>query len=484
MGHDVVVVGGGIGGLTVAALLAARGVNTCLLERQSQVGGCTGRIEFSGYDFEPGMGLYTSWGPGEIYEQIFSELPVESPEATLINSDYVVRLGRDDISLKKDDDAFFDQLRRAFPECPQPAVDFYQLVGRLNTLWSQRAESGRGVLGKTLRRFWSNTPTNKDLELSKTQTTLSLATTTSPRFQTFIDAQLKAILQTSIDRCAFLPACLALSLPRSPLYSISGGTASLAECLAQAIKSAGGLVRLNTPVLRLAYDETGIALGVDLLSGETVNAKHAIISNLTVWDTYGKLVGLNRTPARVKNQLANIESSGVYVIYAAIDDLTAERMPARNFLCAGVESKPEENLSTEFTISISEATKAGKRPATIKTTTNVEPWFSFQASEEDYEDRDQQALERFWQQIHRSLPELGAGIEVIETANPRTYYDLNRRKLGMVMGFERTPANIQTAFEYTTSVPNLFLIGDTMAPTFGLASIVNSALSLAKQLTK
>ena len=36
MVHEVVVVGGGIGGLTVAALLAARGVDVCLLERASQ----------------------------------------------------------------------------------------------------------------------------------------------------------------------------------------------------------------------------------------------------------------------------------------------------------------------------------------------------------------------------------------------------------------------------------------------------------------
>jgi phytoene dehydrogenase-like protein len=58
MAYDVVVVGAGIGGLTVAALLAKRGVNTCVLERQSQVGGCIGRVEFSGYDFDPGMGQY------------------------------------------------------------------------------------------------------------------------------------------------------------------------------------------------------------------------------------------------------------------------------------------------------------------------------------------------------------------------------------------------------------------------------------------
>ena len=34
----------------------------------------------------------------------------------------------------------------------------------------------------------------------------------------------------------------------------------------------------------------------------------------------------------------------------------------------------------------------------------------------------------------RRFPNSAADIEVIETANPRTYYDLTRRKLGMVLG--------------------------------------------------
>src|SRR5919205_1608508 len=102
--HDVVVVGGGIGGLTVAALLSTRGLNTCLLERQSQVGGCIARVEFSGYDFEPGMGLYTSFGAGEIYDQLFSELPVAMPEVSLRTSPYVLRrANRSDLALATGD---------------------------------------------------------------------------------------------------------------------------------------------------------------------------------------------------------------------------------------------------------------------------------------------------------------------------------------------------------------------------------------------
>src|ERR687894_829343 len=104
MSYDVVVVGGGIGGLTVAALLSARGVNTCLLERQSQVGGCIARVEFSGYDFEPGMGLYTSFGRGGIYEKLFSELSVNAPEVALLPTPHVTRLadGTDLRSAKED----------------------------------------------------------------------------------------------------------------------------------------------------------------------------------------------------------------------------------------------------------------------------------------------------------------------------------------------------------------------------------------------
>src|SRR5262245_1609685 len=165
--YDVVVVGGGIGGLTVAALLSARGVNTCLLERQSQVGGCIARVEFSGYDFEPGLGLYTSFGPGEVYERLFSNLPVAAPEVSLLQSSYLLR---------------------------------------------------------------------------KDGADKQIATRT--------------------------------------LYSIAGGPASLAERLAESIKLSGGKVRLDSPVLRLAYDESGRAVGIDLLSGERVMARKAIVSNL------------------------------------------------------------------------------------------------------------------------------------------------------------------------------------------------------------
>src|SRR3954463_7538175 len=92
MAYEVVVVGGGMGGLTAAALLAARGVRVCLLEKEARGGGCAVTFERFGYTFEAGASLYASWQPGEIHARVFAELPVEPPEVRPAAPAYVVRL--------------------------------------------------------------------------------------------------------------------------------------------------------------------------------------------------------------------------------------------------------------------------------------------------------------------------------------------------------------------------------------------------------
>ena len=482
MPYDVVVVGGGVGGLTVAALLSARGLSVCLLERQSQVGGCIARIEHGGYEFEPGMGLYTGWGAGEIYDRIFSELRVAKPTAAPIDTHYVVRLTPDtNVELFRSDAELFAELRRAFPECGEQAVEFYKSVAEVASATEpELPKRRRGFLGRLLGT--NITSADQAPSHAHSNTALSYATNTSPRFQRFIDSQLKAFLQTGIDRCAFASASIALTMPRQKLYSVENGIAELAERLAASIKATGGVVRLNAPVLRLAYGQTGQVVGVDLLNGETVEAAKAIVSNLTIWDTYGRLIGLNRTPPQIKAELQQKESCGAYVIYATLEEQTISRLPGINFLAAGAGAA-DENLSDEMTLSVG-ASSDGKAPVTIKTSSEVEPWFSFQTSEEDYVERDQETLEQLWSKLHAAVPEFGSSLEVIETANPRTYYDQTRRKLGMVMGVEANVHFHSSAKFARTSIENVFMVSDTTATIPTVAKVVESAAALADNLTK
>jgi phytoene dehydrogenase-like protein len=465
MVHEVVVVGGGIGGLTVAALLAARGVDVCLFERGSQVGGVVAPVEGFGYNFDPGVGIYPCWEPGEIHDQVFSELPVAQPEVRLETPAYVVRLpDTADVPVVADDDQFLAALAAAFPECANEAISFYrQCSAQCSTL----TESFKR--GKTRNEAQI---VSQDLE------------NTSARFRQFIDAQLHLLAQSSLANCEFQRAACALTIPRRGNYSIKGGAAALANCLADAIKQSGGRVRLNTPVLRLAYDSAGRAKGIDLLTGETIAASRAIISNLTVWDTLGKLVGLNRTPVEIRKMVGSIKGWGAYLVYLGINEATAANLVSDRIVALSeLESDfpPESQFILASAPSWDPRAPVGKRAVTVLTFTDVEEWFTFHESTEELEEQDQTKLEAVWQRLHKALPELGDGIEVIESSTPLDCYELTRRKLGMITwpGLRSSPFSAGSTF-----LENVFMVGDSADACPGLASVTRAALKLADKLTK
>ena len=93
-------------------------------------------------------------------------------------------------------------------------------------------------------------------------------------------------------------------------------------------------------------------------------------------------------------------------------------------------------------------------------------------------------LETWWKMIHAMMPELGAGVEVIETATPRTFYDYTRRRLGMVGGLGQSLDVFGlNSLTHRTSLPNLFMVGDTVFPGQGVAGVTQSALIVANEIT-
>ncbi|MBD0372507.1 MAG: FAD-dependent oxidoreductase [Pyrinomonadaceae bacterium] len=494
MTDEVVVVGGGIGGLTVAALLAARGVKVCLFEKEPRGGGCAVSFERFGYRFEAGASLYASWQPGEIHERVFSELPVPAPEVRRALPPYVVRLPDGiDIPILENDEEFEDALRRSFPECAREAVRFYREIkpmGEALMRVSHRVPDLRTA--STLRRARAialEVRVAARVLRGIRHTAAEHLAQVSDRFRRFIDVQLEIFSQRASADCSYLYAAVALNLPRRGMYAIQGGASGLADTLTESIKRSGGTLRFNSPVLRLAYDAAGRATGVDLLSGERVEATRAVISNLTVWDTYGKLAGSSRTPETVRRRIKNLKGWGAYLLYLGMDEAVAERLPAEHILALtdwqpGKEYTPEE---TQFMFGAAPAwdTRApeGKRAVTVSTFTDAEQWFSFHEDETEHEAQDQEMLERWWERIHRSMPELGAGVEVIETATPRSFYDYTRRRLGMVGGIGQSLDVFgMNSFSHRTAIPNLYMVGDTVFPGQGVAGVTQSALIAANEI--
>jgi phytoene dehydrogenase-like protein len=490
---EVAVVGGGIGGLTIAALLAERGVNVCLLERESRVGGCAANFEKFDYSFEQGYGLYASWQPNGIHARVFSELPVDPPETRLLEPSYVVRLpDQSNVILSGNIDNFEESLRRVFPECAGEAVEFYRSLVEVGGALRRTFQSTPGFLTSSeSQRTYSLLREGRvaaDIVGAAQQTTADKLHGVSPRFRSFVDAQLQALAQAPSSETGYLHAALALTAPLEGMFAIRGGAGALAHRLAESIKRSGGKVRLDAPVLRLSYDSAGQARGLDLLSGETLTASRAIISNLTIWDTYGKLIGLNRTPSDIRQQLKTLHGWGAYLLYLAMDEDAAERIGSDHVLALtewpgeGPYDPERQHLMFAAAPAWDSRAPSGKRAVTVHAFTEVDDWFTFHTDETELEAKDQTMLEQCWQRLHSAMPELGSSIEVIDTANPRTFYELTRRRLGMIGSVAPVLSGSPPLPGYVTALPNVFLISDTTSPG-GLAGLTQAAFVLANHLT-
>src|SRR5271165_2911949 len=75
--YDLVVIGGGMGGLATAALAQRLGLRTALLEAHTKLGGCAGYFGRGPYTFDAGATALMGLGPGEPIGALLGVLGVE-----------------------------------------------------------------------------------------------------------------------------------------------------------------------------------------------------------------------------------------------------------------------------------------------------------------------------------------------------------------------------------------------------------------------
>src|SRR5215204_3455213 len=233
MSFEVVVVGGGIGGLTCAALLSARGVGVCLVERSSRAGGCAASFEHLGHEFETSAGLYACWEPGGLHERVFAELPAAAPEARAVAPAYTVRLPDGaDVRVAGTLEEFSETLRASFPECADGAVRFYRDAAQIADGLRRAARHTPALASASklqLMRLAAGEPRLAPRILgARSDTAARHLADTSARFRRFVDAQLQTFAQATSDACSYLYAAVALTEPLRALYALRGGAQALA----------------------------------------------------------------------------------------------------------------------------------------------------------------------------------------------------------------------------------------------------------------
>lgn len=490
MDYEVVIIGGGIGGLTAGALLSARGVNVGLFERASSVGGLVRAVDEGGLRFDPGAGLHAGWGPGEVHQRVCDELGLPAPAAVQLETPYALRLPDGvEVIVPNSADEFEQQLRTAFPECAEAVVTFYRELEPIAAALERTIARMPGVA--TASRWERAKLIAAEPRMSArilgalADTTEKHLGRTSFRFRRFIDAQLQLCGLCDSAKCAYLYAATVLTLPFRGLYRIDGGAASLATALESAIRNHGGAVHCNQTVLRLTRDADGRATGVDLLNGERVTARRAVISNLTGADTYAKLVGRERITTEIRSKLQRGASWGAYQIFLTAADAAIRRLPTERVL-ALTDWQREQAFDPEptlLTVNAGTAPLNGRRAVTVSTFSRTGNWFAYDQDGSEHSNRDQEELERWWTLLGGIAPEIIEGAEVVATSTPLTVYDDTRRALGAVGGLGQALDLFgPNSLTHRTPVPGLYLVGDSVFPGNGIAAVTYSGLIAANEI--
>ncbi|MFN3865135.1 MAG: phytoene desaturase family protein [Demequina sp.] len=292
-GH-VVVIGGGVGGLATAALLARGGADVTLVERHDTVGGRAGRLEVDGFTFDTGPSWYLM---PEAFEHFFALLGrrVED-ELDLIDLDprYRVFFERDDAPLadvldvtasSADNRARFDEMSpgdgAAIDAYVSEATALYRLA--LDRFLYTTFERPLSVADRSLLpRLGSLAPL-----LTQSLGSRIAGKIRDPRLRQVLGFH-AVFLGSSPDRIPSLFSLMShLDLQDGVRYP-KGGLYAVIEALERAAIAEGVTIRTCADVKRIVV-ERGRAVGVRLADGETI-AADAVVSSADMHHTETELL--------------------------------------------------------------------------------------------------------------------------------------------------------------------------------------------------
>lgn len=487
----MIVIGGGIGGLTAAALLAHQGYAVTVYEQAWIPGGCASTFRRRGFTFDVGATQVAGLEPGGIHHRIFTTLGLEPPEATPCDPACAVLLPGETmpINVWRDPDRWRQERQIQFPG----SEPFWQFLKQLfKASWA--FQSRDPVIPP--RSLWDLWQAAQALRPSTLMTVPHVFSTVGDairayglegdrRLKTFLDLQLKLYSQVDADETALLYAATALGVSQSPqgLSHLHGSMQVLSDRLVTALKRDGGDLHTRHRAIQIHTEDRSLGVTVtNLKTGETqLESADHIIANVTVQNLV-QLLG-DRAPAGYGQRVEKLPpASGAFVVYLGVEAeaIPPDCPPHLQFLY-DYDGPIGEHNSLFVSVSRPGDGRAptGKATITASSFTDPEQWYRsehYAQLKADYTETAIAHLAQYFKLNKHTLIHQ-------ETATPKTFERFTGRSMGRVGGIGQR-VNTFGPFGFATRTPlrNLWLVGDSTHPGEGTAGVSYAALAIVQQI--
>jgi phytoene dehydrogenase-like protein len=434
--RQALIIGSGVGGLSVSIFLAKLGYSTTVIEKNTLPGGLMRSYTRKGIECSVGVHYLGALDQGQVLRSLFDFLEVSS----MIS---VERMGANGVVDKYlyDDftfdlppglDVFEENLRTCFPE-EQEQIRAYMHMLTLST---------RQL--RTLEFIVSDQGAFQILDQMKPLGALLAEMNCSPKLRSVL-AVPSFWLGVPLERSPAVYHNMSLSSYLESSWRLTCSGSDMADAFAESLSRSGGEIIRGDGAEDILVD-AGAVRGVRLTSGRVLQAP------LVVGAIHPKEV-LKLLPARgairpvYKNRILKLsDTHGIVSIHVAID---ASRQPEIPHNVIRVETDRDGTITNAYFIQVRKAGRPGKNLLSILTSGNDERWMPWENTVtgrrgEDYREAKEQEGVRILREAESILGKFHDP-EILDVYTPLTIRDWVGSPGGSAYGVLRSTDQLQSA---------------------------------------
>lgn len=480
--YDVIIIGGGLGGLSCGVMLSKEGLNVCILEQHSVIGGCLQSFKRNGCILDTGMHYVGSLSKGQTMHQYFKYLDVI-----------------DGLHLRKLDENGFDYIHFGDGTKYCHAMGYERFVNTLSSQFPSEEKNLKSFIKKIQNIGDLISPSilqegrisNGGLEM--------MSVSAYDEIKKHInDERLQRVLAGNCtlfagDKCttSLYEYGMITNSNIEGAYAFEDGSQQLADLLADKIKENGGTVLLKSKVSKIILNGSQ-AEYVHLLSGERLSAKW-VVSSLHPAVTFSMLENNSIYKKAFFSRINSLPNTyGIFATYLLVKPNSVKYINQNHYL-----------YNNPDVWSISGDHKGFNIPSTLlcmqpqynseytKVITLLSPmpfslckqWEDTKLGHrgQDYKEFKEEFSDAVIDFASQHFPGLRNNIEKVYTATPLTYRDYTSTPEGSAYGLIKDCRNpMITLMSARTRIENLLLTGQNLNIHGCLGTVISSAITTSE----